>query len=995
MDINIRHSSDESLPYSLFQTPYKNSSNKNNKNNSNNSFNSLLFNLSKCFNKFYESLMNIFQEINNNNLTLSNQLLYIHYLLSIIKNKISVNADISNEFQKINNYLEKMNYHKKLLDKKILLINNNCINYHNNFNKIIKNLKNFNFNDLYESPQKSRNGLINEKNKIKNIKNFLNINDFNSCQTSIDKENDDYLSHRLNKNNKIIYSNRNNNVLKSFEKKKTKRFSYNNEINRYNKELYSLNRVNSSLTCKKNLLSIYNNHKQTKNIKIYEPYKINNNEVIKYNIDNLNKNCNRCSSVSNIGHNISNIINNFYNDKIDNNFIDNKNNSTISNKKDSNYKLDLDLAIKVISFIKLLNKIQEGNNINDINLNANKQKIKKLKIYIIELSQNIIKKYNKQDNSNNKYINNNNYEKLFYEYKVNLEQNKNLQNENNQIKLKYSQINKKLKILEQKYNDLLNQNLNDNNDLKTQSLNNELLLSQKLTDVTKLSHQNSLYLLEMNKLQKERNSLSTKIQEKENQIKSLISINNKLKNNISAKNENKKIEKNNCNSYLNLEISKISFDIKKERNKLNNKNKELQIFNDIKEKEENIKNLEIKINKINEDNEKLRKEIKIKNDEVEKMNKKIEELKKINNNRENKIKELIQEQNNEKKINKEKIDNLINNNEKLIKENEKYININKNNINEINNQKNTIIELQDKLNKNNINAEYNNINNKNNNFNSINGSHNEELNVYSVKEGKDIMTPSFLSPERNYKNISFDGGQDSVDLKNSLNNSNSNNNIINEYESKVKLLKESNNQLTKELNALKNSKINNDNKKIYKPEEYEIITDKNKDGLKWFLIKNKKFSKEKNSYENLFWVENNCILDLNNYNEFTSEQDEINEIIINNIKKLEEKEKIVEEKEKVIRKLTYIIDKYENDISIEEEEPKVNKKKIQKSKSEQTLNKKINKNNSVNIINKKFNIANDFEQNLDDNIKDDYSKNKYFYLEGNGLGLLSNNKDSN
>ena len=1015
MDINIKYSSDKSLPYSLFQSPYKNSSSYNSKNtnyNSSHSFNSLLLSLSEGFNHFYESLMNIFQEINNNNLAFSNQLLYIHYLLSIIKNKISVNANISSEFQKINIYFEKMNYSKKLLDENILLINNNCNNYHNNFNRVIKSLKQISSNDLYDSPLKSRNNSINKNNKTKKNNNFQNINDFNSCQTSIDREKEDYFRHRLNKNNNnIIYNNRNNSSLNSFEQKKSKRFSYNNEINPFNKEMNSLNKINSSKNYKKYLLPTYDAQKPNRNIKIYnyEPHKISNKEIINYNIEKMNRNCNRCSSVSNIGHNISNIINNFYNDKIDNYNLDNNiNNSTMIKKKDSNNILELDLAIKIISFLKLLNKIQEGYKTNDININANKQKLNDLKIYIIELSQNIIKKYNKKDKNifnDIKYINSKNYEKLLYEYKINLEQNKTLQNENQQLKTKYNQINKKLKIFQQKYNDLLNQNLNNNNvkGLKNQkqiikrnnsNRDNELLLSKKLTDITKLSHQNSIYLLEMDKLQKEKDSLNIKLEEKDNRIKSLININNELKNKNLQKKENSKLQQNNFLSYSNLEISKISFYLNKERNKLNNIKIESKYFNDIKEKEENIKNLRIKINQINEDNSKLKHEIKIKSNEIEKMNKKIEELNQINISKENKIKELIQKQKDEEKINKEKIDNLINNNEKLMKENENYINIHKNSINEINNQKNTIIELQSKLNKKENNIEYNNniSNNKNSINNSIYHSNNEENNPYNIKEGKDIMTPSFQSLDRNSKNISLDGGNDSVDLINSLNK---NNNIINEYESKVKLLKESNNQLTKELNDLKKNKINNDIKKIYKPEEYEIITDKNKDGLKWFLIKNKKFIKDKNSYDNLIWVENDCILELNKYNEFISEQDEINEIIINNIKKLEDKEKIVEEKDKEIRKLTNIIENYENDFSSEEEEPKVNKFKLQSSKSEQTLKNKFNKNNSVNIFNKKLNIGNDFEQNLNDNIKDDYSKNKYFYLEGNGLGLLNNDKNYN
>jgi hypothetical protein len=140
----------------------------------------------------------------------------------------------------------------------------------------------------------------------------------------------------------------------------------------------------------------------------------------------------------------------------------------------------------------------------------------------------------------------------------------------------------------------------------------------------------------------------------------------------------------------------------------------------------------------------------------------------------------------------------------------------------------------------------------------------------------------------------------------------------------------------------------------------------------------------------MFWVENNYISDIKQYNKFVSEEDEMNEIIINNVKKLEEKEKI-------INKLSYRINCYENlngSVMDIYEESKDIKKEMQKSKSEKNVKNKMNnsKNNLFSSKNK-YNAINDFEQNLNDNIKDDFSKNQYFYLEGNGLGLLNNFKD--
>ena len=57
------------------------------------------------------------------------------------------------------------------------------------------------------------------------------------------------------------------------------------------------------------------------------------------------------------------------------------------------------------------------------------------------------------------------------------------------------------------------------------------------------------------------------------------------------------------------------------------------------------------------------------------------------------------------------------------------------------------------------------------------------------------MTPSFLSPGRNYNNFSMEDNQDMNDLRNS-----NSKNIINDYESRIKLLTESNNQIIKEVN---------------------------------------------------------------------------------------------------------------------------------------------------------------------------------------------------
>ena len=1068
MEINaLKYSSseiDDPLSFNSINSPYENSSKFNiykHKTN-NDSYNSILNNLSKSFDNFYESALEICHEINNNNLTLGNQILYIQYLLSVIKNKIAVDVDINNEIEKLCNHLEKINFNKKNLDKNILIINNACINYHNNFQKIYKKLKNVNYGKkIIESNKKRGNSYIIEDNNINyeynNYSNIINFkNNYNSCKTSIDKDkdNDDNINNKINKN--IRYAIRNNSALNSPKIKKLKRVSYDiNSYNNKNKYKSYLNGTNSSFFDKKNLMEMYqmnsirNNNKKIRlfNIKsnFIEHYKIkdkkSNYEKIYFNGDKKNKNKgNRCSSASKTVSDV-NIIKNI-NDKdcylglTNNKLFQNKEDNLIKNKSNVNIninynKLEIELALKVITFIKIINTIEDRLKNYLESINGNKHQLDKLKNYILYLSQNILNKYNNKKNNKNFDNNidiNKNYKKLLIDYKNNLENLQEIKNENIQMNSKYIKLNKSYNILRKKYDNLYNlynstiinkkspkkQNqIKYNNNNKDLNLNNELLLSKKLNDITKLSHQNSIYLLEINKLQKEKDSLLQKLEEKEKYI--ISSINSKNKNiNVNGKeNTIKKSDSHNSNLVItknsfyidkiksnNNKIEISSFynmikakednieDLKKEVNKLKNNNLNLQ--KEIKQKNNEIENLSKKINELNKINNiniinnkdkissKLQNEIIQKNNEIENMNIKINELNEINNKNDIKIKELIKDKNDNEKKYIEKIDNLINNNKKLKKENDEYINNNKNNINEINNQKNIINELQKKLNT------INELGNKNNKSLNI-----DESLKNSIKDGKEINTPSFLSFEKNSKNLSLDENRDSNDI-----NNNNNINIIKEYESKIKLLKESNNQfsqlndelqkknesISKELEEIKNSN-NKNNKKIFKADEYIIICDKSKDELKWYLIKNKKDMNDKNSYNNLVWVDSNSIENIKNYNKFKSEDEEMNNIIINYIKKLEEKEELISQ-------LRTKLHNYEkNSSSINMDISRDSQKKIHKSKSEQTIKNKTN--NFTNGSKNKFNKKDEFVQNLDDNIRDDYSKNSYFYLEGNGLGLLN------
>ena len=966
---------DDTLTHNYIKKPLGKSLNhfNYNGNNNNDSFISILNSLSNSFNNFYDSTMKTFQDVNHNNLTLSNQILFIKYLLSVIKNKIEVNVEIKNEVEKLSSHLEKIDNNKKILDQNILTINNSCLAYHSHFEKMIKKLKNINFRIKYESSRKNRKNYLIEDNNINyiynNHRNIINYKrDYDSCKTSIDKDTKDFL--KSNSSNR--YHEVNSNGLDSFEKKKYKRSSYDKKINNlyYQKIKNNIARFNSSLlnNDNRNDYQIHNNQNDNINIRLFNikknninqyNSKKNNYEKFYYNRGKLGsnkKNNFRCSSVSDAPQNISNIYDNNYNEGN----LQIKDNNHINN---GYKKLELELALKVITFIKLNNNI---NNIDD-NFKEKIQKFNNLKNYILYLSKNIINKYKK--NSQNTDI-------------------RNIEEENKLINMKYQNLKKNMDILKQKYNNLLIKNNYISNNIspkkfelknikKDSEFNTELLLSQKIADVTNLSHKNSEFLFEINKLQKEKESLIQKLEDKEKsinndnkidknndnkEIESIISNNNIIKiNEENIEKYKKEINQmNEENLKLNNEIKKLNEKINK-LNEINNinKNNNTKYEKEIMQKNNEIESLNKKINELsrininneNGNNSKLQEEIIEKINEIENMNKKLTELKQINNKNENKIKEIIEEQKNKEKISKEKIETLTKNNQKLSKENEDYSNNKKSNINEINNLKNTINKLQTKLNN-------------------------------SIKE-------------LNSKKISSEENQDSIDNNKSIKNKK----IIDEYEHQIELLKETNKLISKsndelktknetilkELNDLKNNdnKTNIDTKEVYNSEQYLIICDKSKDGLKWFLLKDKKYTNDKNNYDNLFWVDNNKIENIKKYNKFKSEEDEMNEIIISNIKKLEEKENIISQ-------LKYKINNYEKNNSAFMDVTSDSKKKMNKSKSEQTMKNKSNNNSHIFSSSKnRYSNNGDFEQNLDDNIKDDYSKNQYFYLEGKGLGLLN------
>jgi chromosome segregation ATPase len=142
-----------------------------------------------------------------------------------------------------------------------------------------------------------------------------------------------------------------------------------------------------------------------------------------------------------------------------------------------------------------------------------------------------------------------------------------------------------------------------------------------------------------------------------------------------------------------------------------------------------------------------------------------------------------------------------------------------------------------------------------------------------------------------------------------INNITKSNENLEEIRKELKMKEDMIEQLQQKLNNIDN-KIN----KIYNHKDYIILCDKYFKNLQWFLLtpkikeknnkKNNINDKNKNkinnnnnniyTYENVFWVtKKNIEKEMSKYNDYVKENEEENKIIINYIKKLEEKENVI------------------------------------------------------------------------------------------------------
>ena len=507
-------------------------------------------------------------------------------------------------------------------------------------------------------------------------------------------------------------------------------------------------------------------------------------------------------------------------------------------------------------------------------------------------------------------------------------------------------MNDKYEIQKTKYNNKYKNIRNDSdcNDIETnkeylqntiksiEKMNSPKILCRKIVLSNEIIKNMKLLNEEISPKKNNDKKILNIVNQKNNKINELNIIINQLKDEIS---ELKKFNDENNNKILLLENDLIitKKDIIIKNDKINNLNdKYFQLVS------ERNKNKQI-INELNKNINKFEKE---KQKEIINLRKVIEELKIINNkiNNENIIlKKKSEEQNKEIK----KLESLLNRLNEQIKNN--------NNI---------------KTNNNNIIIE-NIINNSNENNNNLNSLDNVKILENKVKI-KRPSTPSFKAIEPDNENLEENKtnkdileinclllkkikeyeSQLNMNQSDSINNKiidenehNINNNDINYYQSKylyyyglnkdnkkkIELLLKENEDLNEQL---KNYNMNNNNlittfSKIkinyqYNPNEYFILCDKAYKQFKWYLMKNQSEYNENDTYDNLIWVSSIDVVDIDNYNEYSKDEDSYNNEMLNIIK-------ILEEKENIISKLSYKVEKLEKEL----QQKKINRKKIYNS----------------------------------------------------------------
>ena len=599
---------------------------------------------SQCSNNYNNLKTNNIDNNNNNN---NNNIIYNNPILNneFINNKL--NKNIPNNFQskiKDNNIIDNKNYYSNE--------NNNQID--NKFDqilkeeKIISNKKKIMLgkNFMHNLPPSSRQIILN-KNKMlinnninnnnNNIDNNINNNNFNSNNIKgIEQP-----SKKINNNhkNKFVNNNNTNNL-------------NNNLINNDNNSLEEIKNQNKNTGLNKGLL--INRKIMTATNSPSHSIQINN-----FNNNNINNNNNNNNISNNINNN--NINNNINNNNISNNI--NTNNNINSNNINSNNNLI-------------------GNN-NNNNLNRYSKKIK-----------NNYQKNNTNNNSNNNSNINNNINGNNTNSNANINININI-NKNESSDITYIKpINKDI-ISSNKNSDKIKKNskINEKNNILNITSSNNTDNSRKNT--TGKIKKNNEKIINKNKIHNYINNHNIIDNDQAQNLlfnphhNTLRSTNNSINKEKSYVDENDNSNKNEKNKGK--IINNINNNNKQNKQKINNEN---SLKNNKNYKNEEISNLKINSYLYDNDKEKiLNKEKNEKNGIKQKDKLKLDKLtekiisgkfinKKVNNKsigNNNNLKNNKNEDTN-KYFNKEKIEQLLLNKDKLLEYNKK-LNNNKNNIN--------------------------------------------------------------------------------------------------------------------------------------------------------------------------------------------------------------------------------------------------------------------------------------------------------------------------
>ena len=868
----------------------------------NNNFN-YEYNINKSdYNKYNKNNIDEINDENDRQKTINFNIR--QFLFKTNQNKLDNALENSNESFKLTKSLSKMKNSNNSLFNYCSLINSSNIRYDRNMN-IKENLNFKNINSFSNDISKKNKNNIKNMN-IKNLKNS-NIFDYKHCWNKNNLELKNYKNKNIeyipnyfnsfNSMNKINNINKNNmccslankiieyfNIIKEIDNdseekkyklKKMKKIildlclSILHKCSNHSRNENKLNLTNSvkfkenshTNDLRNNIMNfskIYNKNKRNQNENLFNKEKQNIN--FNYNRNNISKtykdtkkdNIFRNSEEIKIYNSVGNLNNNIINS------LSNNNNLMNNNQIGNNIQIEINYKNKMIDFLnsqlnkknEYINKIsniliRKQNNFNNLRIIKPPkveiiQKIKfnkKKKIFIIK--KEIILFFRGIENR--------------YKIKNNLEireEKNNLKIEINNLKNNNEELNLKLKEKEE-------ENLKINN-----------LYNNSIKEFKNLKEENVKLIKEISDLKKSKNDLDKEIKNLNNKNKDLN------EQNIENKDNSEIIELKKENYNLNIEIQELKSKLKNENNKTYKYKYEL-IIEEMNNKKNEINQLNEKIEELNNNNKILTNKL----DEMDFNNKSLEEEKnnlkiKINKLEEEK-KEMSKRYKNEEKFSEKKIvitnsdyqpeddysDLIYNLNDDQSREDKNLIETNKKLQEKIN-------QLQMELNKQLLNEKPIQLNNKN-----------KILNNNYIKENS-----------LNKININKENEENIENLKNS-------------FAKELKIKEDMIEDLQLKLKNMNNNGLNKIIKqnKFYNHKDYIILCDKNFNNLQWFLLAPK--TKEKNkinknefvyNYDNVFWVDKEHIeKEIDKYNSFVKENDEENKIIINYIKKLEEKENII------------------------------------------------------------------------------------------------------